>query len=112
MVKDDVVATTQAKKKVRTLRLGTPIMSCGLTNEVLKLASLFLVEAWVLSNDSNIVTSGSSPGYVLHRLRYQTLQLLTLHSMWQMDYDGMVERCLCFTATDFCIATMLLSSLL
>ncbi|KAI7773981.1 hypothetical protein LA080_009503 [Diaporthe eres] len=92
MLKDDVVATTQAKKKVRTLRLGTPTMSYDLTNEVLKLASLFLLEARVSSNDSNTVTSGSSPSNVLHRLRNQTTQLLTIHSIWQMDYEGTVEQ--------------------
>lgn len=47
MLKDDVMATKQTKKKVRTLRLGTPIKSCGLTNGVLKLASSFFAEAWV-----------------------------------------------------------------
>lgn len=69
MPKDDVVVTKQAKKKIKTLRLGMPIKSCSLTTEDLRLASFFFVEAWVLSNDSNTATSGSSPGYILHRLR-------------------------------------------
>lgn len=69
MPKDDVVATKQAKKKIKTLRLGTPIKSCSLDTEGPKLASFFFVEAWVLSNDSNTGDSGLSPGYVLNRLR-------------------------------------------
>lgn len=47
MPKDDVMATKQAKEKVRTLRLGAPIKSCGLTNGVMELASSFFAEAWV-----------------------------------------------------------------
>lgn len=65
MPKDDVVVTKQAKKKIKTLRLGTPIKSCSLTTENLRLASFFFVEAWVLSNDSNTGTSGLSPGLCL-----------------------------------------------
>lgn len=79
--KDDVVATKQAKKKIKTFRLGTPIKSCSLTTEALKLASLFIVKAWILSTDSNTGTSGLSPGYVLHRLRNQRKQLLILHQI-------------------------------
>lgn len=62
------MATKQAKKRIKTLRLGRPIKSCSLTTVGFEMASFCFVEAWVSSNDSNTGKSDLSPRYVLHRL--------------------------------------------